>query len=281
MARKNHTRDLIQTELLSTLRGVGRDASGQEYKNAAFLADFLTVAERVETQTGSSTPIFPVNGNLRWCDSARWCSYCRKLMTRGLPNMCGGCRISYYCSEGCQKADWKNGHKKLCMQGQDQDYMPYLRTMLKGLSAIERIIIEKGSDKCESGAYPKFLNSPLHKFMQGRNIEADTFMAIPVQGDATELTQSCDGKPDKIGIVFFKSEKVLEFLRERFCEHMTVAGDKSEDATTRQEYRDGAKGLRVEMRTITNKDPGQMLIIGSFDPWPLAIRALTITPWDQ
>ncbi len=281
MARKTHTRDLIQTELLSTLHGVSLDASGQESKNIPLLAALFTVAEGFDTQTGSFIPIFPVNGNLRWCDSARMCSYCRKLMTRGLPNMCGGCRISYYCSEGCQKADWKNGHKKLCMQGQDQDYMPYLRTMLKGLSAIERIIIEKGSDKCESGAYPKFLDSPLHEFMQGRNIEADTFMAIPVRGDATELTQSCDGKPDNIGIVFFKSEKVLEFLRETFCEHMTVAGDNTEDATTRQEYRESAKAIREEIRTITNKDPGQMLIIGSFDHYPLAIRALTIMPPDH
>ena len=31
--------------------------------------------------------------------------------------MCSGCKLVRYCSTGCQKADWKSGHKLVCRMG--------------------------------------------------------------------------------------------------------------------------------------------------------------------
>ncbi len=269
MARKTHTRDLIQTELLSTLHGVGRDAAGQDYENAAILADLLTVAERVETQTGMFTPIFCVTGNLRWCNSTRMCEFCHAVMARGQSKMCGGCRVAHYCSVECQKKDWggERGHRKRCCFWKEHD------TVVKGLDAIERIIMEKGTNEGESDAYD---DSALHRFMVRRNIEADTFMAIPVQGRGTKLTELCDGKPDKIGIAFFKSEKVLEFLRKQFHQSVAVAGNKSEDTTKRKEYKEYAKRINQQIRMLTHENPGQLSVMGSFDQYELAVKPLRI-----
>ncbi|KAI4672937.1 uncharacterized protein J4E78_001440 [Alternaria triticimaculans] len=34
----------------------------------------------------------------------------------GALSKCAACKVAHYCSEGCQKKDWKNGHRQLCPQ---------------------------------------------------------------------------------------------------------------------------------------------------------------------
>ena len=41
------------------------------------------------------------------------CANCGEVNTNFL---CGGCKLVRYCSKGCQVADWKKNHKKLCAQ---------------------------------------------------------------------------------------------------------------------------------------------------------------------
>ena len=41
------------------------------------------------------------------------------LLTSHRQKTCGGCRTAIYCSRGCQKADWKAGHKLECKQYAD------------------------------------------------------------------------------------------------------------------------------------------------------------------
>jgi len=48
-------------------------------------------------------------------DTMSICDYC-KTVTMQEPRMmiCGSCKGRHYCSKGCQKKDWKAGHKQVC-----------------------------------------------------------------------------------------------------------------------------------------------------------------------
>ncbi|KAJ3921694.1 hypothetical protein F5877DRAFT_75933 [Lentinula edodes] len=56
--------------------------------------------------------------------SASACAYkqCRALSVK-TPKACSSCRVPSYCSKGCQRSDWKSGHrdmcKKICSERQD------------------------------------------------------------------------------------------------------------------------------------------------------------------
>jgi hypothetical protein len=40
------------------------------------------------------------------------CQYCGQ--TTAIPKRCTGCKVTFYCSKECQRADWKSGHKLNC-----------------------------------------------------------------------------------------------------------------------------------------------------------------------
>eukprot|EP00980_Cylindrotheca_fusiformis_P009376 scaffold2049_cov108-Cylindrotheca_fusiformis.AAC.2 len=44
------------------------------------------------------------------------CAYCRRIRLRSDLMLCVRCKFVHYCSEQCQRADWKNGHEELCTQ---------------------------------------------------------------------------------------------------------------------------------------------------------------------
>ena len=55
---------------------------------------------------------------LRMHRSGRCCAFCKKAPNAEEKfNACGKCKMYRYCSTTCQKAHWKNGHKKECLKG--------------------------------------------------------------------------------------------------------------------------------------------------------------------
>lgn len=56
-----------------------------------------------------------------------YCSYCDEVKERDQLMMCGGCRLSEYCSIECQTADWKKEHMKACPELSEYQYTNQIR----------------------------------------------------------------------------------------------------------------------------------------------------------
>lgn len=65
-----------------------------------------------------------------------YCGYCNKQhITNQTPfKVCSGCRCIRYCSRRCQKKDWCNGHRTLCMIGVLHTYKNRRMTHISALS---------------------------------------------------------------------------------------------------------------------------------------------------
>ena len=271
MPRKTPKRSLFQKDLLQTLHGPARDAAGEKgYGNAEIVADVLALAEGGVASTGPYSDIFVLDSPLQWSGETHICNGCHNIFPRAMVKTCKGCKITYYCSTKCQGAHWHGGHWGLCKSA--PDVLESVRPMYKGLDAIERIVVELNATVSEHGMQTTAEDSEMGVFMREQGIEADCFMAIPMPLDANGV----DKMPDTIGIAFFQSAKVLAYLNAQFGRAMDNARGKACDTAERKRATDLAKHLRQQMERISGKNPGQLLIMGSFDGHPLAVGRMKL-----
>ncbi|KAJ7675526.1 hypothetical protein B0H17DRAFT_1080622 [Mycena rosella] len=70
------------------------------------------------------------NPSMRACDNMK----CSEMGVKSEFNRCGGCQCVYYCSEACQRLDWREGHRKAC----DSHGTLYLSANDSQLTTVER-----------------------------------------------------------------------------------------------------------------------------------------------
>ena len=258
MPRALPKRNLLEKDLLPVLHGTALDDAGNDlYSNGEIVRDLLAHAE------GDTHPhVFIVDASLKWSADARICAGCHSIFGRSEMKTCTRCKIPYYCSVQCQKEHWKMEHQHgFCAHGRDM--LAYIRPVFKALDTIERIIVEKNASFTDTGMQTNAPDSPLRVFMQEHGIVADTFMAIP--------------SLDSVGIAFFKSERLLAYLESEFKNAIAVARSREYGDALRENARGLAKDLRLHSQTIKDKKPGQLLVMGSFSGYSLAIERMKIT----
>lgn len=104
---------------LARLLFFGSEAAGvllehllADRRAAAGLGDLRPLHRALAARLGSSE----VAGALQALENTKACGQCGSASERALL-LCGGCRQAEYCSQGCQRAAWKE-HKVFCKKGQ-------------------------------------------------------------------------------------------------------------------------------------------------------------------